>query len=592
MQLKEEQYRNSEESMKFFILSRESEKNSFFSIFRELPEYSLGIFVEKNGNSQENGDIANVIGNMLDERLRKNPTLDRKKLEVIIYGIHNEYKKSYGAKDSNNSNSCSIIVFITDYKKITFISIGGLKYILFRDKKIFLKNREHTIAYMMYEAKKIEYDEIKKRRDRNTLTHKFGIDKGVMIDITDPIPLKKDDKIVVYNNDIWDLIDENDIVDVKVNRLKKLFSNNDDYLFFSGTILSLPNKEDVTIENLKRNKVALNKYKIYLGVAFLIIGIVLGAKTYISYKTGNNLYATAVKKETLGNIEFENENYKGALEEYKISLKNYSEYYEYTGKVDNGKIEYMDNLIGQTANIVHILDELEEAEESLYEEDFRKALKDINLLNMKLQNMKSKERIEEKVITLYSTALILNIAYENKITADKLLEDYYKNPIKNEKLKKKAEDLYEKSALVFLENSFMDLYEEIAYKEALDIENVVKYKNTSEIIRMANKAFRDFKYYKSLKLYTSALKSTKNPKTIEMLNHKIKMNDIVLKGVKAELSGDKIKKNALDDRDMRKAIDKYKEAEKYYSILENNASISKIRYNMIIERIHRKIEGK
>ena len=592
MQLKEEQYRNSEESMKFFILSRESEKNSFFSIFRELPEYSLGIFVEKNGNSQENIDIANVIGNMLDERLRKNPTLDRKKLEVIIYGIHNEYKKSYGAKDSNNSNSCSIIVFITDYKKITFISIGGLKYILFRDKKIFLKNREHTIAYMMYEAKKIEYDEIKKRRDRNTLTHKFGVDKGVMIDITDSIPLKKDDKIVVYNNDIWDLIDENDIVDVKVNRLKKLFSNKDDYLFFSGTILSLPNKEDVTIENLKRNKVALNKYKIYLGVAFLIIGIVLGAKTYISYKTGNNLYATAVKKETLGNIEFENENYKGALEEYKISLKNYSEYYEYTGKVDNGKIEYMDNLIGQTANIVHILDELEEAEESLYEEDFRKALKDINLLNMKLQNMKSKERIEEKVITLYSTALILNIAYENKITADKLLEDYYKNPIKNEKLKKKAEDLYEKSALVFLENSFMDLYEEIAYKEALDIENVVKYKNTSEIIRMANKAFRDFKYYKSLKLYTSALKSTKNPKTIEMLNHKIKMNDIVLKGVKAELSGDKIKKNALDDRDMRKAIDKYKEAEKYYSILENNASISKIRYNMIIERIHRKIEGK
>lgn len=588
--MKEEQYRNSEESMKFFILSRESEKNSFFSIFRELPEYSLGIFVEKNGNSQENSDIANIIGNMLDDRLSKNPTLDRKKLEVIIYGIHNEYKKSYGAKDSNNSNSCSIIVFITDYKKITFISIGGLKYILFRDKKIFLKNREHTIAYMMYEAKKIEYDEIKKRRDRNTLTHKFGVDKGVIIDITDPIPLKKDDKIVVYNNDIWDLIDENDIVDVKVNRLKKLFSNKDDYLFFSGTILSLPNKEDVTIENLKRNKVALNKYKIYLGVAFLIIGIILGAKTYISYKTGNNLYATAVKKETLGNIEFENENYKGALEEYKISLKNYSEYYEYTGKVDNGKIEYMDNLIDQTANIVHILDKLEEAEESLYEEDFRKALKDINLLNMKLQNMKSKERIEEKVITLYSTALILNIAYENKITADKLLEDYYKNPIKNEKLKKKAEDLYEKSALVFLENSFMDLYEEIAYKEALDIENVVKYKNTSEIIRMANKAFRDFKYYKSLKLYTSALKSTKNLKTIEMLNHKIKMNDIVLKGVKAELSGDKIKRNALDDRDMRKAIDKYKEAEKYYSILENNASISKIRYNMIIERIHRKIE--
>ena len=588
--MKEEQYKNYKENMKFFILSREKEKNSFFSIFRELPGYSLGIFVEKNGNSHENSDIANIIGNMLDERLRKNPTLDRKKLEILIYGIHNEYKKRYEKKDGN---SCSIVVFITDYKNIVFVNIGGLKYLLFRDQAIFLKNREHTIAYLMYEAKKIEYDDIKKRKDRNTLTHKFGVDKGVVIDITDPIPLKKEDKIVVYNNDIWDIIEENDIADIKVNRLKKLFLEKDDYLFFSGVVLNINDGiEKRLAENLKRQKISLNKYKLYLGVVFLIIGIILGTKTYISYKTGNNLYATAVKKETLGNIEFENENYEGALEEYKISLKNYSEYYEYTGKVDNGKIEYMDNLIAQTTNVVHVLDELGEIEERLYEKDFKKALKDINLLNIKLQNMKNKDKLEEKVITLYSTALILNIAYENKITADRLLEDYYKNPIKNERLKKKAEDLYEKSALVFLENSFMDLYEEIAYKEALDIENVVKYKNTSEIIKMANKAFREFKYYKSLKLYTSALKNTKNHKTIEMLNHKIKMNDIVLKGVRAELAGDKILKNATTKVEKKRAILKYKEAKKYYSILENNGSISKSRYKMILDRINKKIGEK
>ena len=588
--MKEEQYKNYKENMKFFILSREKEKNSFFSIFRELPGYSLGIFVEKNGNSHENSDIANIIGNMLDERLRKSPTLDRKKLEILIYGIHNEYKKRYEKKDGN---SCSIVVFITDYKNIVFVNIGGLKYLLFRDQAIFLKNREHTIAYLMYEAKKIEYDDIKKRKDRNTLTHKFGVDKGVVIDITDPIPLKKEDKIVVYNNDIWDIIEENDIADIKVNRLKKLFLEKDDYLFFSGVVLNINDGiEKRLAENLKRQKLSLNKYKLYLGVVFLIIGIILGTKTYISYKTGNNLYATAVKKETLGNIEFENENYEGALEEYKISLKNYSEYYEYTGKVDNGKIEYMDNLIAQTTNVVHVLDELGEIEERLYEKDFKKALKDINLLNIKLQNMKNKDKLEEKVITLYSTALILNIAYENKITADRLLEDYYKNPIKNERLKKKAEDLYEKSALVFLENSFMDLYEEIAYKEALDIENVVKYKNTSEIIKMANKAFREFKYYKSLKLYTSALKNTKNHKTIEMLNHKIKMNDIVLKGVRAELAGDKILKNATTEVEKKRAILKYKEAKKYYSILENNGSISKSRYKMILDRINKKIGEK
>ena len=58
----------------------------------------------------------------------------------------------------------------------------------------------------------------------------------------------------MYNNDIWDLIDENDIVDVKVNRLKKLFSRNDDYLFFRGTVLSLDNECKISPENLKKKE--------------------------------------------------------------------------------------------------------------------------------------------------------------------------------------------------------------------------------------------------------------------------------------------------------------------------------------------------
>ena len=85
------------------------------------------------------------------------------------------------------------------------------------------------------------------------MTHKFGVDKGVVIDITDPIPLKKEDKIVVYNNDIWDIIEENDIADIKVNRLKKLFLEKDDYLFFSGVILNINDGiEKRLAENLKR----------------------------------------------------------------------------------------------------------------------------------------------------------------------------------------------------------------------------------------------------------------------------------------------------------------------------------------------------
>lgn len=586
--MEKQKYKNSEDNIKFFILSRESEKNSFFSFFKELPKYGLGIFVEKNGNSQINKDIAFVVGKMLEEKLSKEPTLDKKKLERMIFSIHNEYKKLYGEKAGN---SCSIIIFITDFKDITFVNIGGLKYLLLRDEEVILKNRDHTIAYLMYEANKITYEDVRNRKDRNTLIHKFGLDKSVVIDITDPTPIKKDDKIIIYNNDIWDIIEDNDINNFKVNKLKKLFSEKEDYLFYIGTVLEpVYKEEEKPIEKKGSLFLSLSKYKMYIGILFLILGIVLGVKTYLFYKTANNLYALAVKNETLGNVEFENENFKSALEEYEVSLDNYVEYYNYVGKVDKNKEIYMKDLITQTKKAIYISEELEKAEELVADKNFKEALKDINLLNMEIKNLKNSNKLGERILDLYSTTLILNIAYENKVTADNLMNIYYKNPKNSSKLKKKAEELYEKSALIFLENSFMDLYEEIAYKEALDIENIVKYKNTSEIIKMANKAFREFKYYKSLSLYTSALKSTKNPKTIEMLNHKIRMNDIVLKGVRAELTGDKISKNATTKVENKKAELKYREAKKYYSILENNGSISKSRYRMILERINRKID--
>ncbi|MDO4589728.1 MAG: hypothetical protein Q4B33_07660, partial [Fusobacterium sp.] len=59
----------------------------------------------------------------------------------------------------------------------------------------------------------------------------------------------------------------------------------------------------------------------------------------------------------------------------------------------------------------------------------------------------------------------------------------------------------------------------------------------------------------------------------------------------SELEGDKIKRRAINKRDMKRAITKYTEAKKYYSILEDNPSISKTRYQIIIDRVTKKING-
>lgn len=589
--LNDQQHDSIKDNLKFFILSREKKRENFFFTIRELPDYKFGIFIERNGNFASNQDIAKIVGQMLEEKLEKKVTLDKRKLEIMIFEIHKEYREKYGAE----GNSCSIVIFITDYSKILFVNTGNLKYIFSRDKKTLLKNRDHTVAYLMYEANKISYEDIKKRENSNRLIHKFGVDKSIVIDITEPISILKDDKILVYNHDIWKLIEEYDVLSLDPNKLKKIFEDKEDYLFFKGTFLELvEDHNNIKEAQLIKEKTlfsTLNKYKIYLGGIFLLSGLIFGGKTYFFHKTANQIYALAVKNETVGNVEFENQNFKLALREYEVSLQKYIEYYNYTGKVDSGKEEYMHNMIKQTEAIIDIQEELDGIEELIYNKEFRKALKNINFLNLQVQNLQNKGNLEKRILNLYTTALIVNIAYENKLTADSLMRTYHSNPSGNYELKKKAEKLYGKSALVFLENSFVDLYEEIAEKQILDIDNIIKYQDTNDIIKSANSAFRDFKYYKSLKLYTSALKLTKNPKTIEMLNSKIKMNNIVLKGVESELEGDKIKRRAINKRDMKRAITKYTEAKKYYSILEDNPSISKTRYQIIIDRVTKKING-
>lgn len=585
-----QQYNNTRDNFKFFILSRERKRENFFFVIRKLPDYKFGIFVERNGNFISNQDIAKVVGQMLEKKLEKKVTLDKRKLEIMIFEIHKEYREKYGTQ----GNSCSIVIFITDYSKVLFINTGNLKYIFSRDKKIILKNRDHTVAYLMYEANKISYEDIKKRENSNRLIHKFGVDKSIVIDITEPLSILKNDKILIYNHDIWKIIEDHDVLSLDPNKLKKIFEDKDDYLFFNGTFLELADPNEIKEAQVIKEKSVfstLNKYKFYLSGIFLLGGLLLGGKTYFFHKTANQLYALAVKNETIGNVEFENQNFKLALREYEVSLQKYIEYYNYTGKIDSGKEEYMHKLIKQTEAIIDVQEELDNIEELIYNKEFRKALKNINYLNLQVQDLQSKGNIEKRILNLYTTALIINIAYENKLTADTLMKSYFSNPTKNYDLKKKAEQLYGKSALVFLENSFVDLYEEIVKKQISDTENTIKYQNTEEIIESANTAFKHFKYYKSLKLYTSALKLTKNPKIIEMLNNKIKMNNIVLKGVESELEGDKIKRRAINKRDIKRAIDKYKEAKKYYSILEDNPSIPRARYQIIIDRVNKKIDG-
>ena len=159
-------------------------------------------------------------------------------------------------------------------------------------------------------------------------------------------------------------------------------------------------------------------------------------------------------------------------------------------------------------------------------------------------------------------------------------------------MKKEAMEIYERIAPVFLDNAQKDIYDEIIEKieaEKSPVPKKVPAKTTTaeSLLKEGNMMFDQFRYYKSYELYTSALKKSKDSKMTEMIKGKINMNGILLKGVQSELDGDRLIK---DKNNKEIAKNKYKEAMNQYKKLKYNEYMPSQRYNVIIERLEKKIK--
>lgn len=159
-------------------------------------------------------------------------------------------------------------------------------------------------------------------------------------------------------------------------------------------------------------------------------------------------------------------------------------------------------------------------------------------------------------------------------------------------MKKEAMEIYERIAPIFLENTQKAIYDEIIEKieagKAPAIKKApVKITTAESLLKEGNKMFEQFRYYKSYELYTSALKKSKDPKMTEMIKGKINMNGILLRGVQSELDGDRL---IRDKNNKEIAENKYKEAMNQYKKLRYNEYMPSQRYNVIIERLEKKIK--
>ncbi|WP_373080406.1 hypothetical protein [Fusobacterium varium] len=586
--------------------------NNDYLTYIELEEYGCWIIVDGNNGGVFEHKIAPFIGEMLIETFIENPTIDRKKIERMLLHVHRRYREMQISNSdmTDEYSSCSIAMAVTDYSKVTFANVGNARFMILRDNYIIKKSKDSTLAFLMYEAEKILYDEIRFRKDRNIFTHKFGIDKNIAVNVSKTMTLLPNDKILLLTQGAWENLDEDDIekdtaksqrVGQWIGNLVKSMNKNC-YMNLSnhtlcGIFISRPApllpEPETWLSSARKNFSTVDKKLYKIGAVILLLLLILfGGKKFIQYRKLEKMYNFAIEKEKVGDTMMAERKYRAAFEDYQTGIENYMELSKYRGNRYEERIKDLEYFSNQAKISEKIAQSVNTADIMLKNQEFQKAVDELKSANVLALELREDNSLKDEVKHKLATAEILNSAFEEKLKADELYLQKANTNRKRQQMKKEAMEIYERIAPIFLENTQKAIYDEIiekveAEKSPVPKKTSVKVTTAESLLKEGNKMFEQFRYYKSYELYTSALKKSKDSKMTEMIKGKINMNGILLRGVQSELDGDRL---IRDKNNKEIAENKYKEAMNQYKKLRYNEYMPSQRYNVIIERLEKKIK--
>lgn len=586
--------------------------NNDYLTYIELEEYGCWIIVDGNNGGVFEHKIAPFIGEMLIETFIENPTIDRKKIERMLLHVHRRYREMQISNSdmTEEYSSCSIAMAVTDYSKVTFANVGNARFMMLRDNYIIKKSKDSTLAFLMYEAEKILYDEIRFRKDRNIFTHKFGIDKNIAVNVSKIMTLLPNDKILLLTQGAWENLDEDDIeretaksqrAGQWIGNLVKIMNKNCYMnlsnhtlcgIFISRPAPLLPEPESGLVKLRKYfNSTGRKTYKLGI-IAVILLLILFGGKKLFQYQKLEKMYSYAVEKEKSGDILMVERKYRAASKEYQAGIEKYMELSKYRGNKYEQRIKDLEYFLNQANISEKTAQSANTADIMLKNQEFQKAVDELKTTNILASNLREDNSLKDETKYKLATAEILNSAYEEKLKADNLYLQKATTNKKRQQMKKEAMEIYERIAPIFLENTQKPIYDEIiekieAEKSPVPKKIPAKAATAESLLKEGNRMFNQFRYYKSYELYTSALKKSKDSKMTEMIKGKINMNGILLRGVQSELDGDRL---IRDKNNKEIAKNKYKEAMNQYKKLSHNEYMPSQRYNVIIERLEKKMK--
>ncbi len=336
---------NSEFVTKYISEPGSSKRNKEYFGFVELDKYTCFVVADSVDNSINDYSAKLVVDSIISDFTNK-PTMSKTKLKRYVKTANDQLK----AQRKNYKLMASVLIVVSDYQKLRYVSCGNTSLSIFRGSNLFLRSMEQSVYRHMVDENLTHNESEVGLLESKNLYQYLGKDGVIKPKISKKIKLQQEDVLLMSTWGFWHKVSDVEVLDALDGATDtNTFLGNAQDLFLSKQTGEVGSYSVITtfINKLyvdKSNKKKYIKIAVIVTVVLLIILAVLLFFNYRNNKKREETIDLITKYEQKADTYLEDENYQRAFDQYTKAVEEGEKLKSKSGKKGTENTEIKDRL--------------------------------------------------------------------------------------------------------------------------------------------------------------------------------------------------------------------------------------------------------
>ncbi len=308
---------NSEFVTKYISEAGNNKTNKEYFGFVELDKYTCFVVADSLDNSINDNSAKLVVDSIINDFTNK-PTMSKGRLKSYVKTANEQLK----VQRKNYKLMASVLIVVSDYQKLRYVSCGNTSLSIFRGNNLFLRSMEQSVYRHMVDENITHNESEVGLLESKNLYQYLGKDGSIKPKVSKKIKLQQEDVLLMSTWGFWHKVSDIEVVDALEGATDtNTFLGNAQDLFLSKQAGDVGSYSLITtfINKLYVDKSNKKKYIKIAIILIVIILIILAIVLFFNYRNNKKRTETidliSVYEQKADTFLID-ENYQRALDQY------------------------------------------------------------------------------------------------------------------------------------------------------------------------------------------------------------------------------------------------------------------------------------